>query len=87
MDRQPSVITNRPLNWNGVSVITDHLTGDTVGWTKRKSGNAGRSSFNAYLNTQGTFRDAEYLGTTATSLAAEKKVRWHWGNRETEVLS
>lgn len=74
-----STIVDRPLNWNGIAAITNRETGETIGWTKRKAGHAGRSAYDCYLNTHGTFRDAEYVGTTTTGPAAEKKVRWHWG--------
>lgn len=82
-----ATIVNRPLNWNGVSVVTDRETGAAIGWTKRKSGHAGRSAYDCYLNTQGTQRDAEYLGTTTTGAAAEKKVRYHWATQDLEVAS
>ena len=82
-----STIINRPVNWNGVSEVFAPETGATIGWTKRKAGNAGRTAYDAYLNTQGTLRDAEYIGTTATSSAAAMKVRWAWSNAETEVMA
>lgn len=75
----PSTITNRPLNWNGVSEVIDPETEETIGWTKRVPGHAGRTAHDCYLNTQGTLRDAEYIGTTVTQSAGIKKVRWNWG--------
>lgn len=81
-----STIINRPINWNGVSEVFAPQTGETIGWVKRKAGNAGRTAFDAYLNTQTTFRDAEYIGTTATLAAAVMKVRFTWSNQDTEVL-
>lgn len=82
-----STIINRPLNWNGVAEVFAPESGETIGWTKRKAGSAGRTAYDAYLNTQGTLRDADYLGTTATLVAAVMKVRFAWSHSDTEVLA